>query len=346
MKSRTTRGRIGLAVGAAATAVMLAGCGNIYPSMEPATGPHGGVKENIREITIGFAQQQVQAPYFAAMQVLAQDIADKQGFKLVFQSANKDPAVQLSQMQAMIAQGASVLIVNATSVKGQVWMMNQIGSQIPVIYVDTAVPETGTTAVQSNPHAIGEGAGKLAAERFLKLGKKKIKMVIMTGSPTDEFVGPSRRQGFLDGLKVGGVEYEIRSEQDGLYQQDKGQVAAETMLAANPDVDLVLGLNDAMSLGAYNVVISNPRYKDVYVAAAADGQKEALALIKKDGCNGRYLSTGLNSPNLATEDSLRIAIDIATGKKKPSDYPPNSYTKAVGIGCENIDEYYDPTSIF
>ena len=77
--------------------------------MEPATGPHGGVKENVREITIGFAQQQVQAPYFAAMQVLAQDIADKQGFKLVFQSANKDPAVQLSQMQAMIAQGASVL---------------------------------------------------------------------------------------------------------------------------------------------------------------------------------------------------------------------------------------------
>ena len=36
--------------------------------------------------------------------------------------------------------------------------------------------------------------------------------------------------------------------------QDKGQVAAENMLAANPDIDLVLGLNDSMALGAYNVI--------------------------------------------------------------------------------------------
>ena len=39
-------------------------------------------------------------------------------------------------------------------------------------------------------------------------------------------------------------------------------------------------------------------------------------------------------------------MDIATGAKKPADYPPESYTLAVGIGCENVDEYYDPNSIF
>jgi ribose transport system substrate-binding protein len=37
---------------------------------------------------------------------------------------------------------------------------------------------------------------------------------------------------------------------------------------------------------------------------------------------------------------------VATGKSKPSDYKPESFTKAVGIGCENIDEYYDPNSVF
>ena len=265
---------------------------------------------------------------------------------MLFQSANKDPVIQMNQMQAMISQGSDVLVVNATSVKGQKPMMTQIGSEIPVIYIDTSVPGTGTTSVQSDNLTIGRESGKITAKRFLDAGKSSIKMVILTGPATDEFVGPARRQGFLDGLKEGGLPFEILSEQTGDYQQDKGQVAAENMLAANPDVDLVMGLNDSMTLGAYNVIKGKPAYDNVYVAAAADGQKEGLALIKEGGCESRYISTGLNSPSLAAEDALKIAIDIATGAKKPSDYPKESFTKAVGIGCDNIDEYYDPNSVF
>ena len=196
---------------------------------------------------------------------------------------------QMNQMQAMIAQGADVLVVNATSVKGQKQMMTQIASQIPVTYIDTSVPGTGMTSVQSDNLTIGRESGKLTAKRFLDAGKKSITMVILTGPATDEFVGPNRRQGFLDGLKEGGLPYEIKGEQAGDYQQDKGQVAAENMLAANPDIDLILGLNDSMALGAYNVINGKDQYKNVYVAASADGQKEALALIKKGGCEGRYI---------------------------------------------------------
>jgi ribose transport system substrate-binding protein len=343
----SSRRRKSIGAAAAATALLtLSACGQIYPSEEPAQAPANGVQTNVKDIVVGFAQQQLQAPYFAAMQVRAQQIAKEQGFKLLFQAANKDPVIQMNQMQAMMAQGANVLIVNATSVKGQKEMMTQVASKIPVIYIDTSVPGTGTTSVQSDNLTIGRESGKITAKRFLDLGKKSIKMVILTGPATDEFVGPNRRKGFLDGLKEGGLEYAIKAEQAGDYAQDKGQVAAENMLAANPDVDLVAGLNDSMVLGAYNVINGKEQYKNVYVAAAADGQKEALALIKSGGCNGKYISTGLNSPSLAAEEALKIAVEIATGAKKPSDYPKESFTKAVGIGCENIDQYYDPKSVF
>lgn len=297
-----------------------AACGQIYPSREPAAGPPNGIKPNIHDVRIGFAQQQLQAPYFSAMQVRAEEIAQQEGFTLLFQSANKDPVIQMNQMQAMISQGIDALIVNATSVKGQTEMMTQIASQVPVIYIDTSVPDTGTS-VQSDNLTIGEESGKITAKRFLDMGKPSIKMIILTGPATDEFVGPNRRQGFLNGLQKGGVQYEIRAEQPGDYQQDKGQVAAENMLAGNPDVDLIMGLNDSMTLGGYNVVKSNPAYGNILVAAAADGQKEALALIKEGGCTGRYVSTGLNSPSLAAEDALKIATDLATGKTTPADYP-------------------------
>jgi ribose transport system substrate-binding protein len=344
MRSTRTQRKLRLGVTAALSAsiLALAGCGQIYPSTEPAN----GTKSNVHDVVVGFAQQQLQAPYFAAMQVRAEEIAKEQGFKLLFQSANKDPVIQMNQMQAMISQGSDVLVVNATSVKGQKPMMTQIGSEIPVIYIDTSVPGTGTTSVQSDNLTIGRESGKITAKRFLDAGKSSIKMVILTGPATDEFVGPARRQGFLDGLKEGGLPFEILSEQTGDYQQDKGQVAAENMLAANPGVDLVMGLNDSMTLGAYNVIKNKPAYDKVYVAAAADGQKEGLALIKEGGCKSRYISTGLNSPSLAAEDALKIAVEIATGAKKPSDFPKESFTKAVGIGCENIDEYYDPNSVF
>jgi len=344
--TRTSRRRLLLAATAAITCVALSACGQIYPSKEPAQGPANGVKSDVEDVVVGFAQQQLQAPYYAAMQVQAEEIAAQQGFKVLVQAANKDPVIQMNQMQAMMAQGADVMIVNATSVKGQTEMMTQIASKIPVIYIDTSVPGTGMTSVQSDNLTIGRESGKLTAQRFKDMGKTSIKMVIATGPATDEIVGPNRRQGFLEGLEEGGMPYEIMAEQSGDYAQDRGQVAAENMLAANPDVDLILGLNDSMALGAYNVINGKPQYDNVYVAASADGQKEALALIKSGGCDGRYISTGLNSPSLATEEAMKIAVAVATGEKKPSDYPPESFTLAVGIGCENIDEYYDPESIF
>ena len=144
---------------------------------------------------------------------MREEIAKEQGFKLLFQSANKDPVIQMNQMQAMISQGSDVLVVNATSVKGQKPMMTQIGSEIPVIYIDTSVPGTGTTSVQSDNLTIGRESGKITAKRFLDAGKSSIKMVILTGPATDEFVGPNRRQGFLDGLKEGGlpVRHRVRA---------------------------------------------------------------------------------------------------------------------------------------
>ena len=344
----TNRRRRGVRVGVMVAALsLLTACGGqIYPSSKPASGPANGTASDPSEVVVGFAQQQLQAPYYAAMQVRAENLAEKEGFTLLFQAANKDPVIQMNQMQAMMAQGANVLVVNATSVKGQKEMMTQISSKIPVVYIDTSVPGTGTTSVQSDNVTIGKESGKITAKRFLDMGKKSIKMVLLTGPATDEFVGPARRKGFLAGLKAGGLQFEIMGEQAGDYAQDKGQVAAENMLAANPDVDLVAGLNDSMALGAYNVINGRDRYKNVYVAAAADGQREALALINSGGCEGRYISTGLNSPSLAAEKALKIALDIGTGATKPADYPAESFTKAVGIGCENIKEYYDPKSIF
>jgi ribose transport system substrate-binding protein len=97
-----------------------------------------------------------------------------------------------------------------------------------------------------------------------------------------------------------------------------------------------------MSLGALSVLPSNSKI----LVSGVDGQKEALKAIKDGGCQGKYVSTGLNSPSLAARDGFNLALAIATGETKPSHEQKFSFTKVAGIGCENIDQFYDPNSVF
>ena len=162
---------------------------------------------SVQDVTVGFAQQQLQAPYFAAMQVRAEQIAQEQGFTLLFQSANKDPVIQMNQMQSMLSQGIDVLVVNATSVKGQAEMMTQIASKVPVIYIDTSAPELDDQRCNLTTSRSAENPAKLPPT--IPGCRARTASRWSSYPATDEFVGPTWRQGFLDGLKEGGLQFDI-----------------------------------------------------------------------------------------------------------------------------------------
>ncbi|MEO6473348.1 MAG: substrate-binding domain-containing protein, partial [Aeromicrobium sp.] len=319
-------------------ALGLAACG----STNDGESAPAGDAASVEELTIGFAQRTADAPYYVAMQKEAERLADEKGFKLVFQSANGDPVQQLDQVQTMLSQGVDVLLVNAVSPDTEKSQMTQAAGEVPLLFIDTPIPDVGFTTVQSDNEAIGAEAGKLFAAR---VGEgKTINLAILNGGPTDVTVGPARRAGFLKGLESGGVKYEIVTEATADYAQDKAVSATEDMLAANPEIDAIFGYNDAMSLGALQV-IKNQKNTKVLVAGV-DGQKEALAAIDADGCDGQYVSTGLNSPSEAAAKAIEIAIAVGTGEKSTDDYPEIDLTTVAGIDCNNIADYYDPESVF
>ena len=78
----TTSNRRKRAIGAAAgvmALITLSACGQIYPSKDPAQGPANGIKSDVKQVVVGFAQQQLQAPYFAAMQVRSSRLPRSRG---------------------------------------------------------------------------------------------------------------------------------------------------------------------------------------------------------------------------------------------------------------------------
>jgi len=336
MKTIHKRG-IGV-LAAAATIALLAGCG----STNAATSSGETDGKPVKELTIGFLERQLDAPYYTAMQEQAKAIAKKQGFKLLVQNAGGDPVTQLNQAQTMLSQGADVIVADVLSPSTEKDQFEQIAGQVPVVFMDTGIPGVGVTSVTSDNVKSGELSGKLAAKRFDQ--GETIEVGVLNGGPNDEVVGPARQKGFLQGLEDGGVKYDVVAETSAVYAQDKAVPATESMLAAHPDLDLILGLNDSMALGALTV-LQDQNNTTTLVAASADGQKEAFEQINK-GCDAQYVSTGLNSPDLATQRAFEIATSIGSGKTKASSYKDNEYTKAAGIGCENVDDYYDPDSVF
>lgn len=326
------------AVGAIA---LLAGCGTVGDNASENT-ESGGETKDASEITVGFLQRQLDAPFYSAMQAMAEDVAEENGFTLLFQNAGGDAVEQLDQAQTMLSQGADVIIMNALDPDTQRDQMATIAEEIPVIWIDTAIPDVGVTAVSSDNVAIGELSGELTAQR---IGEGfAIEVGILNGGPGDIIVGPDRQQGFLDGLEAGGVTYDIVAEAAADYAQDQAVPAAESMLAANPDLDLILGLNDAMALGALTV-LQDQGNTTTLVAASADGQKEALEIIG-ESCDAQYVSTGLNSPSLATERAMEIAIQLATGEATADDFDAVELTEAAGINCDNVADFYDEESVF
>jgi len=304
--------------------------------------PGSMVKKDVKQVKIGFAQQTLTAPYYVAMQKEAEKIAQQKGFKLVFQAANGDPVQQINQVQDMVSQGVDVIVVNAVSPGTERTQLSAIAKNKPLLFIDTSIPNVGFTTVQSDNAAIGEDSGELMAKRIG--AGKTINLAILNGGPRDEIVGPDRRKGFLAGLKKGGVQYKIVGEANAGYAQGEAVTATENLLAAQSDIDVIFGYNDSMALGALQTLKTKKNTK--VLLAGVDGQKQAFAAIKDGGCSGQYVSTGLNSPVIAANSAFDIAVKVATGESKSDAFPKVSFTKAVGIGCKNVSQYYKPDSVF
>jgi ribose transport system substrate-binding protein len=88
----------------------------------------------------------------------------------------------------------------------------------------------------------------------------------------------------------GNVEFDIVSQGWGNWTYEGGLKAMEDILVAYPDINVLISEQDAMALGALQAIEESGKSEYITIVAGADGQKEALLLIKE----GRYGATGMN----------------------------------------------------
>ena len=295
---------------------------------------------------IGISMKTLAAPYFAAQEQSAREHAEKLGCAVISTDANDDLNKQIADVEDMVAQNIGALVINPRDSQGLVPAVNAAAAAgVPVFVIDSTLDPSANyvTLVQSSNLQNGLMVGQWIAD---KTKGQDLKIALLSGDQGNE-VGQERRLGTLSGIiegqlaNEGNSTVEVVAQGWGGWSSEGGLNAMEDILVAHPDINVVLGENDSMVLGAYKALQAAGKVEDVLLVAAADGQKEALAMIKE----GTYGATGLNDPALVASTAVDMAKEAIDGTLG-DDTPKVTYTTPTVISSENVDEFYREDAVF
>jgi ribose transport system substrate-binding protein len=294
---------------------------------------------------VGVAMYTLGAPYFAAQVAAAEDQAKKAGCEVTTADGQNDMAKQIADVEDMIAKGVNLLILNPRDPEGLVATADAAtAAGVKVVVMDSSISTKANvvTQVRSSNDQNGYLVGQWLAN---EMKGKPMKIILLSGDKGNE-VGRDRRLGVFKGLvegqlvNEGKVSFEVVGQGWGSWAHEGGLAAMEDLLTAHPDANVVLGENDSMVLGAMKALEAQGK-TDVLALAAADGQKEALALIKE----GKYGATGLNDPDLVARTAVDIGLKAIKGEL-PEGFPKLNLTTPAAITKENVDKYYREDAVF
>ncbi len=316
-----------LKVGLAATAIAAAG--------------HAMAQDKFK---IGVSMKTLSAPYFAAQMDAAKAHAKELGYEVIGTDAQGKMQKQIADIEDLVTRGVKLLIVNPADADALVNAVNSASARgVKVVVMDSTLnPKANyVTLVQSSNSANGALVGDWVVK---EIGDKPAKIALLSGEKGNP-VGQERRLGVLSGImeaqirQFGHANVEVVGQGWGAWNEGGGLKAMEDLLVAHKDFNIALGENDSMLLGARRALQSAKR-DNVLLVAAADGQKEALELIKQ----GKYGVTGLNDPALVAKTAVDVGIKAVKGEAK--DIPKQTFTPPAAITKDSVDKYYNPKAVF
>ncbi|RVN78866.1 ABC transporter substrate-binding protein [Sinorhizobium meliloti] len=297
------------------------------------------------ECKVGLTMPSLNAPYFAAQVAAVEKAAKDQGCEITTADSQNDFSKQINDVEDMIAKGIDILILNPRDQEALVPAADAATKAgVKVVVMDSTLNPKANVVTQVR--SSNEENGRLVGDWIAKKMKgTPIKMLLLSGNQGNPG-GLDRRMGVIKGIvegqlvNEGAVNLQILGQGWGDWATDGGLKAAEDLFQAHPDANLVVGENDSMVLGAVQAAKA-AGLDGILFAAAADGQREALEMVKE----GTYGATGLNDPDLVGRTAFDIAYKAFKGEL-PADFPKLHLTPADVISADKVDKYYNPQSVF
>ncbi len=255
---------------------------------------YGAPKVDLKSTTVGFSQSEPESNPFRATETKSITAEAKRlGIKLITRNANANVDKQNQDIQALIAQGAKVLIVAPNNSTGLAPSLAEAKSKkIPVLTIDRTVDGT---ACQDFIGFIGSNflqQAVIAADDMGGALNGKGKVAILQGTPGNN-VAADRTKGFVDTIKSKYPGISVVASQTANFDQATGQKVAAQILQANPGLTGIYAENDGMAIGAIQAIRAAGKMpgKDIKVVGI-DGIQQAV----QDVANGTMVATVETNP--------------------------------------------------
>ncbi|WP_040977864.1 substrate-binding domain-containing protein [Oceanobacillus jeddahense] len=284
-----------------------------------------GGDEGSEDITIGYAINTLNNPFFVEVKESAEAAAEELGVNISVVNANGDLSEQISGVEDLVQQQVDVLIVDPVDSEGSLTAINgAVEAGIPVITTGRSIEGADVvTHMGYDEVKNGEIAGEFLAEQLEGQGK-----VIELQGTLGTDVANNRSEGFNNALS-NYPDIEIVSSQSADFDRTEGMNVTENILQSHSEIDGLYAANDEMGLGALQALNSN-NLSDVAVVSN-DGTGEALNSVKDEELTG----TMAVSPKAYGEEAVVVAIDVVNGEEQPEYIElPSEF-----VSLENVEEF-------
>ena len=271
----------------AAASILLAGCASGADEAETTTAGDSaaadtsGVQfEKKDPVALGYSVYDLQNPYWQSYAAGVEAGAKEAGVEVTVVDQKSDQQAQVSGSLDLINQGISGLIVTPVQPEALPATIDAAHeAKIPVVIADIGTAGEYDAYIQSNNANGGELAAKYVIDK-LGSSAEKVKVGVIE-LHAGSVVGEERVAEFK---KLIGEQdnFEIVSSLDGNDTVDGGFAAAQDMLSANPDLQVIYAANDDSAIGAQRAMeTAGKSVKDGFVLIGFDGSDGALDLISQ-----------------------------------------------------------------
>ncbi|MDF2612283.1 MAG: sugar transporter substrate-binding protein [Clostridia bacterium] len=264
-------------------------------------------------------------PFFGALNGGIKEVVEANGDSLVALDPALDVNKQISQIEDLVAQGVDAIFVNPADWKGiRPGLEAAEKAGIPVINVDA--PVFDIELVDSVIVSDNYNAGVLCAKDMMsKMDKAKI---VILEHPTAKSA-IDRTDGFINTIKDN-PNYEIVAKQSSDGQLEQAMPVMENIIQANPEINVVMALNDPTAMGALAALQAANRAEGVLIYGV-DGAPEAKQMIKE----GKMTGSAAQSPIGIGKQAADIAYKILKGES----FEKEIFVPVIYIDKNNVDEY-------
>jgi ribose transport system substrate-binding protein len=289
-----------LAVTSAMLITVFTGCGNNSTSQS--------AQATTSKKKVGLVLSTLDNPYFVTMKEGAQKEADKKGYTLIVENSDNDATKERSNVEDLLQQGVSVLIINPTdsdAVGNSIKLANS--KKIPVITVDRAANSGDVACFIASDNV---KAGKMAADFLAQKLANKGNIVELQGTPGASATN-DRGKGFNDAIaSIPGMK--IVANQSANFDRQKGLEVMQNIMQSTPNFDAVFAQNDEMALGAVKALAG----KKVLVVGI-DGEADSQKAVQ----DGTMAATIAQQPGLMGSLAIDNAGKIMNNETVPKSIP-------------------------